>query len=74
MPPFGPVSRARLVRGLRVIGFEGPYPAGRHAFMVREGKRITIPNPHQGDIGVGLLATVLRQAGISRKEWEAVEA
>ena len=42
--------------------------------MVREGKRITIPNPHQGDIGVGLLATVLRQAGISRKEWEAVEA
>lgn len=33
---------------------------------------VTIPNPHAGDIGVGLLARILRQAGVSRMEWEAV--
>jgi predicted RNA binding protein YcfA (HicA-like mRNA interferase family) len=33
---------------------------------------VTIPNPHQGDIGVGLLTRILRQAGVSREEWETV--
>jgi hypothetical protein len=33
---------------------------------------LTIPNPHRGDIGVGLLKLVLDQAGIARKEWEAI--
>jgi hypothetical protein len=31
---------------------------------------LTIPNPHQGEIGRELLARILRQAGISREEWE----
>jgi predicted RNA binding protein YcfA (HicA-like mRNA interferase family) len=72
MPPWGPVSRTRLIRGLRAFGFEGPFAGGRHEFMIREELRVTIPNPHRGDIGVDLLARVLRQAGISREEWESV--
>lgn len=40
--------------------------------MTRGSIVLTIPNPHRGDIGVGLLNVVLDQAGISRKEWEAV--
>ena len=37
---------------------------------MQEGtKKVRIPNPHKGDIGVDLLANVLRQAGISRDEW-----
>jgi len=39
--------------------------------MVRGAVVVTIPNPHRGDIGVGLLKLVLEQAGVSRKEWEA---
>ena len=31
----------------------------------------TTPNPHGSDIGIGLLARVLRQAGIMRDEWES---
>jgi hypothetical protein len=38
--------------------------------MQRRDLVLTIPNPHRGDISVGLLAVLLRQAGISRKEWE----
>jgi predicted RNA binding protein YcfA (HicA-like mRNA interferase family) len=39
--------------------------------MVRGDLVLTVPNPHRGDIGIGLLKILLRQAGISRAEWEA---
>jgi predicted RNA binding protein YcfA (HicA-like mRNA interferase family) len=69
-----PVSRNELIRRLKKLDFEGPYPGSGHAYMVRElsGKRlyVKIPNPHHGeDIGVGLLAEILRKAEISREEW-----
>jgi predicted RNA binding protein YcfA (HicA-like mRNA interferase family) len=70
MPAWGPISRRQLVATLRRLGFEGPYSGGRHEFMARADVVLTIPNPHRGDIGVGLLATLLRQAGITRREWE----
>jgi hypothetical protein len=40
--------------------------------MVRGEIVVTVPNPHGRDIGVDLLSRVLRQAGVSRKEWESV--
>jgi len=70
MPPWGPISRRALVATLKRLGFDGPHSGGRHEFMVRNDTVLTIPNPHRGDIGVGLLAVILRQAGITRKEWE----
>jgi predicted RNA binding protein YcfA (HicA-like mRNA interferase family) len=70
MPPFGPVKRKDLIRYLRELGFDGPYAGGRHQYMVKGEIRLTIPNPHQSDIGRDLLARILRQAGIDRSEWE----
>lgn len=70
MPPFGPVSRRELVRSLRLLGFEGPFSGGKHQFMIRGDVTVRVPNPHDGDIGLGLLARVLRQAGVDRTEWE----
>jgi hypothetical protein len=55
---------------LKELGFSGPYPGGKHAFMERGEYRLRLPNPHQGDIGRSLLAALLQQAGISREEWE----
>jgi predicted RNA binding protein YcfA (HicA-like mRNA interferase family) len=72
MPPYKPISRVQLIRGLRALGFDGPFAGGRHAYMTRGEQRIVLPNPHQGDIGINLLARILRQAGISREEWEAI--
>jgi predicted RNA binding protein YcfA (HicA-like mRNA interferase family) len=69
MPPFGPISRSNLVRALRKAGFEGPFAGGKHAFMVRGNLTLSIPNPHRGDIGRDLLSRILRQAGVSREEW-----
>jgi len=58
------------VRYLRELGFEGPYVGGRHEYMVKGEVKLAVPNPHQGEIGRDLLARILRQAGMSRNEWE----
>jgi predicted RNA binding protein YcfA (HicA-like mRNA interferase family) len=70
MPPFGPVKREVLIRSLRKYGFDGPYFGGKHPFMLKGDLALTIPNPHHGDIGKELLGRILRQAGISREDWE----
>ena len=72
MPAFGPIRRRELIASLRRLGFEGPFSGGKHEFMQKGDLVLTIPNPHRGDIGPKLLAMLLRQAGISRKEWERV--
>jgi len=64
-----PVSWSTLVRRLRELGFEGPYAGGRHPQMRRGDVTVIIPNAHEGDIGVGFLTRLLRQAGVSREEW-----
>lgn len=70
MPPWGPIARRELIRGLRSLGFVGPFSGGKHQFVVRGDVVVAIPNPHGKDIGVGLLSRVLRQAGVTRREWE----
>lgn len=72
MPPFGPIKRKDLIKNLRRLGFEGPYSGGKHQFMQKQNVRLRISNPHQGDIGKHLLARLLKQAGISKAEWEQV--
>jgi predicted RNA binding protein YcfA (HicA-like mRNA interferase family) len=69
MPRLVPVSWNTLVRRFRELGFEGPYAGGRHPQMRRGDVTVIVPNPHEGDIGVGFLTRLLRQAGISREEW-----
>ena len=72
MPRWGPVKRKNLVAAFRALGFRGPFSGGKHEVMVPGNLVLTIPNPHGEDIGLGLLKLVLRQAGVTRKEWEAV--
>ncbi len=70
MPVLGPIKRRDLIRYLRELGFEGPYPGGRHQYMVREEIKLAIPNPRQSDISRDLLNRILRQAGTDKDEWE----
>ena len=70
MPTFGPVKRSALLRYLRKCGFDDPYSGGKHLFMLKGNLTLTIPNPHQKDIGRDFLSRILRQAGISKEEWE----
>lgn len=70
MPALGPVKRRDLIRFFRELGFDGPYSGGNHQYMVRGRTRVRIPNPHQGNIGKGLLSRILKQANVSKEEWE----
>ncbi|MEO5572682.1 MAG: type II toxin-antitoxin system HicA family toxin [Bacteroidia bacterium] len=72
MPSFRTVSRRELIIALSKLGFTGPFSGGKHQFMIKGKTRLTVPNPHKGDIGINLLSKILKQAGISRKEWEKI--
>jgi predicted RNA binding protein YcfA (HicA-like mRNA interferase family) len=70
MPPLGSIKHGELIHYLRKAGFSGPRSGGKYAFMLRGKLKLALPNPHRGDISVGLLSRLLRQAGITREEWE----
>ena len=64
-----PVSRAKLIKRLKNIGFEGPFPGSDHDYMVRGDNFVRIPNDHRREIGANLVAEILREGSISREEW-----
>ncbi|MCC5626977.1 type II toxin-antitoxin system HicA family toxin [Nostoc sphaeroides CHAB 2801] len=63
MPPFGSINRHDLIRYLKDAGFDGPYPGGKHQYMVKGELKLTIPNPHQGDISPSLLNRIVSVQG-----------
>ncbi len=70
MPAIGPIKRKDLIYCLRQLGFEGPFSGKRHQVMVRDSLKLPIPNPHQGDISKALLLAILKEAKVSREQWE----
>lgn len=40
--------------------------------MIKGNLTITIPNPHKSEIGRELLFRILKQANISKEEWERI--
>lgn len=69
MAKIPPCSRSEVIRKLKKLGFEGPYPGGRHSFMKRGSYRQIIPNPHGGQIDSVLVREILRQTGIADDDW-----
>lgn len=70
MPKFGPIKRKDLIYYLKRLGFQGPFTGSKHEFMEKGEIQITLPNPHQGEIGRPLMAVILREGEIDRQEWE----
>jgi predicted RNA binding protein YcfA (HicA-like mRNA interferase family) len=67
---LAPLSMSELIRRLGDLGFNGPFTDTDHEFMTKGAVQVKLPNPHHGqDIGVDLLARILRDSGISRDEW-----
>jgi len=66
------ISWRKLVQRFRKLGFDGPYSGGRHLFMAKGNLKVRVPNPHHGDISRELISEILRQAGISSKDWEEI--
>ena len=64
------LSWQKLVQKLRRLGFSGPFPGGRHLFMRKNDFKLSIPNPHKGDLSSGLITRILREAEIDPEDWE----
>ena len=69
MPKLAPISWQSFVKKMRSLGFDGPYQEGKHPYMIKGIISVTIPNPHEGQMGVDLLRRILNQAGIKREDW-----
>ncbi len=69
MSRLSPIKQRELVKKLKQFGFDGPYPGGKHLFMLKDDLRLTIPNPHHEEISVDLLKRILKQAGITPKDF-----
>ncbi len=69
MSKLCPISFFKLVNGFKKFGYIGPYSGGKHLYMIKGNKRITIPNLHRQNISVDLLKRLLKRAAISREEW-----
>ena len=70
MPEINPISRKELISKLKTFGFDGPFRATKHQYVIKGKHKIFIPNPHGGkDIGIPLLKKIIRQIGITRDEF-----
>ena len=70
MPEINPISRKKLISKLKTLGFEGPFRATRHQYLIQGMHKIFIPNPHGGkDIGIPLVKKIIRQIGITQEEF-----
>ncbi len=67
------ISWQKLLQSFRKLGFEGPYSGGKHLFMKKGPLKVRIPHKHKGEISAGLVSEILRQAGIDKKDWLAME-
>jgi predicted RNA binding protein YcfA (HicA-like mRNA interferase family) len=65
-----PIKHKEMLRRLRTLGWDGPSQKGKHPFMIKGEARLTIPNPHHGDIDWSLMKRILQNAEISSDEWE----
>ncbi|MEP6667986.1 MAG: type II toxin-antitoxin system HicA family toxin [Chthoniobacter sp.] len=68
-----PIKRRELIRRLRLCGWQGPEPGGKHEVMRHtNGNKIPIPNPHRGDLDWTVVKRVIREAGISAQHWDGL--
>lgn len=71
MSKITPLKPQEVIRKLRALGFEGPYPGGKHQRMVNlaTGKIIPVPFHKGHDVSTGLIREIIREIDISRDEW-----
>ncbi|MBI2844631.1 MAG: type II toxin-antitoxin system HicA family toxin [Armatimonadetes bacterium] len=67
--PFREVRRRLLAAGFKEVGQEGSHV--KFAKKTEEGTRTAVV-PHHSEVVVGTLHSILRQAGISVGEWDAL--
>jgi hypothetical protein len=71
---LSPIHRRDFIRKLRNLGWDGPFPGAKHAYVRKSTPtgtlKLPIPNPHgSGEISVLKLREILREIGVTPEEW-----
>ncbi len=71
MSKLSVISSKKLVKFLEKLGFRLDHATGRHFifYSLKTKKRAVVPS-HQKDLLKGTLLSILREAGINRKDFE----
>ena len=71
MSKLHPEKPNEVIRKLRALGYEGPFPGGRHVFMRHPQTRHKIPVPYhkRKDIPKGTIGEIIKELGITVKKW-----
>jgi len=68
-----PISRRELIRRLEELGFEGPWPGGKHDFMRRPSDQLRLALPRADaksrEIGIELQKRIPREIGVRTAQW-----
>lgn len=67
MPKLPHVSGAEIQRALERLGFKNVRQNGRHVVLKRDSKGCVVPM--HGEVKIGTLAGLLRQAEVSAEEF-----
>lgn len=74
MPKLSPISSGKLIRILEKLKFTQIRQKGSHVRMKHpNGRKTTIPIHTGENVGVGLLRKILRDANITRSEFEKLK-
>ncbi|MCX6355024.1 MAG: type II toxin-antitoxin system HicA family toxin [Candidatus Aureabacteria bacterium] len=73
MSTFPSLAGGRLIKALQRLGFEVIRTKGSHHFLLHPDGRCTVVPVHRSEtIGRGLLAQILRDCEITRKELQDI--
>ena len=65
-----PVQAEQLIKALAKIGFKPVRQRGSHVILKHNDGRVTVVPIHRGeDIGRGLLSKIIKDAGLTTKEF-----
>ncbi len=65
------ISGKEMCKVLEKLGFEKVFGKGSHVrFAHKDGRRTVVPVHGNEDLGPGLLLEILKQAGLTREDFE----
>lgn len=71
MPKLAPISGKEMCRLLERIGFQRVHQAGSHVrYFHPDGRKTVVPVHGNEDLGTGLINEIIKQAKISRTDYE----
>jgi predicted RNA binding protein YcfA (HicA-like mRNA interferase family) len=71
MPRLTPLKPKEVIEKLHRLGYDGPFPGGRHSRMVHPSSGKIIPIPIHGgrDVSIGVIRAIIREVGITPEAW-----